>query len=70
MLGTVCGVDIDTLYNKSMQQIDQTITGTYTFLVDLKMGDDLEVTGEIDGYKLEDKVDHMVLTTDDVIHGR
>ncbi|XP_072039524.1 LOW QUALITY PROTEIN: uncharacterized protein [Amphiura filiformis] len=66
--GTVCGVDTDSLYTRSLQQnMDQTITGNYTFLSNVDMNGNLTVNGNITGYQFEFEVAHMVLITDTVI---
>ncbi|XP_072039523.1 uncharacterized protein [Amphiura filiformis] len=66
--GTVCNVDTNSLYTRSLQQnMDQTITGNYTFLSNVDMNGNLTVNGNIAGYRFEYEVAHMVLITDSVV---
>ena len=69
-VGTVCGIDIYHLYNRSVQQNKaQIITGHYTFQPDVAMATNVTVLGNISGYHLEVEVDAMVLTTDVTVNG-
>ena len=66
----MCGIDINYLYNRSVQQNKaQIITGHYTFQPDVTMATNVTVLGNISGYHLEVEVEAMVLTTDITVDG-